>query len=84
MSATDDLEAETERKIGLVREYLVDRVERRGELYLKSREIAAAVEAELSAKQVGQFMGTLADRPVDPEIERWAYTGGTTWRVRRS
>lgn len=84
MSGADDLEAKTEHKIGLVREYLIDRVERRGELYLKSREIAAAVEAELSAKQVGQFMGTLADCPADPEIERWAYTGGTTWRVRRT
>jgi|APHM01.1.fsa_nt_gi hypothetical protein len=83
MTTTGTFGAETEWKVTRIREHLIDQVEQHGELYIKSREIADAVEVDLSARQVGQFIGTLADRPINPKIERWAYTGGTTWRVRQ-
>jgi hypothetical protein len=50
-----------------------------GDLYIKSREIAAATD--LSAKQVGTFIAQLEREAADIRIERWAYSNATTWRV---
>lgn len=60
--------------------YLRREAERRGgELYVKSKVVAG--ELDLSAKEVGACIGRLEDRDVGLEIERWAYSGATTWRV---
>lgn len=47
--------------------------------YLKSRHIAD--EVGLSASEVGMAMCRLADREEGPQVERWASSGGITWRV---
>lgn len=51
------------------------------ETYLKSRFIAR--EIDLSAKEIGAMMARLQDEPVGLTIEKWGYTNGTTWRIRR-
>lgn len=51
------------------------------EAYLKSRFIAQ--EIGLSAKEIGAMMAKLQDEPVNLTIEKWGYTNGTTWRVKR-
>jgi len=61
-----------------LRQYLRRRAEN-GEFYCKSKYIADDVG--LSAKQIGALMGKLrrADTPFD--IEKWGYTGATTWHI---
>lgn len=50
-----------------------------GELYVKSKFIAADVD--LSPKQIGALMVQLQGSVPDLEIEQWSYTGATTWRI---
>lgn len=50
-----------------------------GEAYFKSKFIAE--EVGLSPKEIGALMVKLQDRLTDVEIEKWSYTGATTWRV---
>ncbi|MFB6138797.1 MAG: hypothetical protein ABEJ42_10770 [Halobacteriaceae archaeon] len=50
-----------------------------GELYFKSKFIAD--EVGLSSKEIGALMVNLRDAATDLEIEKWSYTGATTWRV---
>lgn len=50
-----------------------------GSLYVKSRDVAE--DLDLSSKQVGAVMGTLRESDTEVTVERWAYSGGTTWRV---
>lgn len=52
-----------------------------GETYLKSRFVAR--EIDLSAKEIGAMMARLQDESVGLTIEKWGYTNGTTWRIRR-
>lgn len=83
MTATTREEA-TERKPSTnrerVRAFLRERTgDGDGELYIKSREVAAATD--LSAKQVGTFIAQLQREAADLRIERWAYSNATTWRV---
>jgi hypothetical protein len=59
--------------------YLEEEVE--SETYLKSRFIARDID--LSAKEVGAMLTRLQDEPVGVRIEKWGYTNGTTWRVKR-
>ncbi len=49
------------------------------ETYFKSRLIGA--ELELSAKEVGSNLATLASADHDLDIERWGYSSSTTWQV---
>lgn len=58
--------------------YLRDRAED-GELYFKSKFIADDVG--LSAKEIGALIVKLQNSAADITIERWSYTGATTWRV---
>jgi len=50
-----------------------------GEGYVKSKFIAD--EVGLSPSQIGVLPGRLQDSTADLEIEQWAYTGATTWRI---
>lgn len=61
-----------------LRMYL-NRNARDGELYFKSKFIAD--EVGLSPKEIGALMGEFEDSETDLDIERWSYTGATTWRV---
>ena len=49
------------------------------ETYFKSRLIGA--ELDLSAKEVGSNLATLARTDHELDIERWGYSSSTTWQV---
>ena len=49
------------------------------ELYFKSKFIADDVG--LSPKEIGALMVQLMETTSDLTIEKWSYTGATTWRV---
>ena len=50
-----------------------------GETYFKSKFITDDVD--LSPKEIGALIVQLQDSVQDLEIEKWSYTGATTWRV---
>ncbi|SEH47410.1 hypothetical protein SAMN05192561_102278 [Halopenitus malekzadehii] len=50
-----------------------------GEVYIKGKFIADDVD--LSPKEIGALMLQLQGSLPDLEIEKWSYTGATTWRV---
>lgn len=50
-----------------------------GDRYFKSKFIAR--ELDLSPKEIGALMVRLRDSATDLEIEKWAYSNATTWRV---
>ena len=50
-----------------------------GDMYFKSKVIADDVD--LSSKEIGALIVKLQDSLEDLSIERWSYTGATTWRV---
>jgi hypothetical protein len=50
-----------------------------GETYFKAKFIADDVG--LSPKEIGALIVRLRDSMEDVEIEKWSYTGATTWRV---
>ena len=78
MSASpNDPDAKDER----LANYLRSRVED-GELYFKSKFIAEDVS--LSSKEIGALIVKLQDSVDDLSIERWSYTGATTWRVEQT
>lgn len=77
-SVQPSTESEAEAKETRLLEYLRDRAAD-GELYFKSKFIADDVE--LSTKEIGALMVKLQDKASDIEIEKWSYTGATTWRV---
>jgi len=62
-------------------EYLRARVDD-GEMYFKSKFIADDVG--LSSKEIGALIVKLQDSVDDLSIERWSYTGATTWRVEQT
>jgi len=62
-------------------DYLRERAEA-GDMYFKSKFIAE--EVGLSAKEIGALIVKLQDSVEDLSIERWSYTGATTWRVERT
>ena len=74
---TKDSEEKDER----LANYLRSRVED-GELYFKSKFIAEDVS--LSSKEIGALIVKLQDSVDDLSIERWSYTGATTWRVEQT
>ena len=61
-----------------LKQYLVDKA-RDGEFYFKSKFIADDVG--MTPKQIGALMYKLRDSATELEIERWSYTGATTWRI---
>ncbi|MFW6317949.1 MAG: DUF7123 family protein [Halorubrum sp.] len=50
-----------------------------GETYFKAKFIADDVG--LSPKEIGALIVRLQDSMQDLQIEKWSYTGATTWRV---
>jgi hypothetical protein len=76
-TSTSDSESKDER----LANYLRSRVED-GELYFKSKFIADDVC--LSSKEIGALIVKLQDSVDDLSIERWSYTGATTWRVEQT
>jgi hypothetical protein len=82
MSATVQSAAETEADVDDKERRLADYLRQRaadGESYFKSKFIAD--EVGLSPKEIGALMVKLQDSVTDVEIEKWSYTGATTWRV---
>jgi hypothetical protein len=76
-ASTNDSDPKDER----LANYLRSRVED-GELYFKSKFIAEDVS--LSSKEIGALIVKLQDSVDDLSIERWSYTGATTWRVEQT
>ena len=69
---------EHESKEARLKQYLKDQASE-GEMYFKSKFIAD--EVNLSPKQIGAIMVKLTDTATDITVEKWSYTGATTWRV---
>ncbi len=78
--STEDA-TETRSKDERLADYLRDRVED-GEMYFKSKFIADDVG--LSSKEIGALIVKLQESVDDLSIERWSYTGATTWRVEQT
>ena len=76
--ATTETDSTEDSKEERLRSYLRKRAED-GELYFKSKFIADDVD--LSPKEIGALMVKLSESAVDLRIEKWSYTGATTWRV---
>jgi CRP-like cAMP-binding protein len=72
-TATDDLSKEERLK-----RYLLNRAED-GEMYFKGKFISEDVD--LSPKEIGALMVKLRDSATELTVEKWSYTGATTWRV---
>lgn len=73
--SANDARSNTER----LRAYLARRVEAEGECYVKGKFIGD--EVGLTPKQIGQLMVELRDQASELDIEKWSYTGATTWRI---
>jgi len=74
-STTDDLSKEERLK-----RYLLSRAED-GEMYFKGKFISDDVD--LSPKEIGALMVKLRDSATELTVEKWSYTGATTWRRAR-
>jgi CRP-like cAMP-binding protein len=72
-SANDDASKEERLK-----QYLLDRAQD-GEMYFKGKFISEDVD--LSPKEIGALMVKLRDSATELTVEKWSYTGATTWRV---
>lgn len=67
-----------ERRLGrYLRERCAD-----GEYYFKSKYIAD--DLDMTPSQVGTLVDRLRESAAGLDIERWAYTNATTWRVTRT
>jgi hypothetical protein len=53
--------------------------EQGGVMYVKGKFISDDVG--LSPKEIGQMMKQIQDTEVGLTVEKWSYTGATTWRV---
>ncbi len=69
---------DTRSKEERLKQYLLDRAED-GEMYFKGKFISEDVD--LSPKEIGALMVKLRDSTADLTVEKWSYTGATTWRV---
>ncbi|GAB7009374.1 DUF7123 family protein [Halorubrum trueperi] len=83
MSATANPSTNATPTDGLCKEerlkrYLLDRAED-GEMYFKGKFIAEDVD--LSPKEIGALMLKLRDSATELTVEKWSYTGATTWRI---
>ncbi|PSQ56426.1 hypothetical protein BRD22_05910 [Halobacteriales archaeon SW_8_68_21] len=58
--------------------YLLDRAQD-GEMYFKGKFISEDID--LSPKEIGALMVKLRDSATELTVEKWSYTGATTWRV---
>ena len=76
--STDDTSTPKDERLA---DYLRARVDD-GEMYFKSKFIADDVG--LSSKEIGALIVKLQESVDDLSIERWSYTGATTWRVEQT
>lgn len=60
-----------------IRRYLLENAE--AKQYFKSRLIGE--DLDLSPKEVGTNLATLAETDPELTIERWGYSSSTTWKV---
>lgn len=80
MSAHPGPDAATRSRSERLVRYLRTRAERSGgEVYVKGKHIADDVD--LSPHEIGALLSELSDAAGDIEVEKWAYTSATTWRV---
>lgn len=63
-----------------LRRYLRQQVDD-GKIYFKSKYVAA--DLDMTAHEVGALFLKLTERETELEIEKWASSNGTTWRVTR-
>lgn len=63
-----------------LRRYLRERTED-GEYYFKSKFVAD--DLDMTPSQIGTLVDRLQGSATGLDIERWAYTNATTWRVTR-
>lgn len=75
MSVPESVTAPKEEQL---RQFLLEKA-RDGEFYFKSKFIADDVG--MTPKQIGALMYKLRDSMTELEIERWSYTGATTWHI---
>ncbi|MHC3438527.1 DUF7123 family protein [Natrialbaceae archaeon A-gly3] len=78
MSMSTTASPSTDSKERRLKQYLRERA-KDGELYFKGKFIADDVG--LSPKEIGALMVKLSESATDLEVEKWSYTGATTWRV---
>ncbi|PAU78796.1 hypothetical protein CK500_16310 [Halorubrum salipaludis] len=71
---TESTASKADRLAAFLREEAAD-----GETYFKAKFISDDVG--LSPKEIGALIVQLQDSVQDLEIEKWSYTGATTWRV---
>ncbi len=76
--STDATTTDDRSKEERLKRYLLDRAED-GELYFKGKFIADDVG--LSPKEIGALMVKLRESASDITVEKWSYTGATTWRI---
>ncbi|WP_123620307.1 hypothetical protein [Halorubrum sp. CSM-61] len=72
--STESPASKADRLAAFLREEAAD-----GETYFKAKFISDDVG--LSPKEIGALIVQLQDSVQDLEIEKWSYTGATTWRV---
>ena len=77
-SATDADTADDLGKEERLKRYLLERAAD-GEMYFKGKFISDDVG--LSPKEIGALMVKLSDSATELTVEKWSYTGATTWRV---
>ena len=76
--STDVSANDSQSKEERLKQYLLDRVQD-GEVYFKGKFISDDVD--LSPKEIGALMVKLRDSATELTVEKWSYTGATTWRV---
>jgi len=69
------------KKLTRIKSYLTDQIDEGKSTYVKSKAIAASVN--LSAKEVGHALPRLDDDD-EFDVEKWAYSTSTTWKVTRN
>ena len=79
--STDVSANDSQSKEERLKPYLLDRAQD-GEVYFKGKFISDDVD--LSPKEIGALIVQLQDSVADLEIEKWSYTGATTWRVSKA
>ena len=76
--STDVSANDSQSKEERLKQYLLDRAQD-GEVYFKGKFISDDVD--LSPKEIGALMVKLRDSATELTVEKWSYTGATTWRV---
>ena len=80
-SADNAAETDAPSKEAILKTYLHERAAA-GDMYFKSKFIAD--EVGLSAKEIGALIVKLQGSIDGLSIERWSYTGATTWRIEQT